>query len=856
MIESRIHEFEALSFHTSAELVAAVRSREAECVQILEAASRRYSKGMGLSVCAEWTSWRDAVVLQAAKTAGGVPEGIALIAVGGYGRGELSIQSDIDILLLYREGAPIERFAKAFLYPLWDLGYRLGSSTRTLDNVASHARGDETFLTSVFQTRFLAGDGKLYEQLSVVVKRLVKGGKKVFLKSKLEEAGLMVENAAGAVLQKEPNLKNHAGGLRSVHWMEWLNFAFHGRAGLAGLEETLPAIQYKRLWFAYDWILFLRNRLHFRTGRHEDQLYLEHQLELTHCFSFPGDDEERVKRLLRHYYHYALGIEFSLLWMMEDLANLQRRNWLSGLEIRWKPNEKFRIRNGCFEVAVSASPDPLFALQLLQEFSRGNYRVSYSFMHYLERSAREIQEKERYSHELADALIQLLSLPDSSRALSIMGLSGFLSRLIPPFGRIRHLAILNPYHAYTVDQHSVAAVSELESLFRHETVDRQSLKYLPFLELASKYTDRLWVLKIAILLHDAGKSLPGDHLKNGVEIARAYLKKLPIYRAYKEAILFLIQNHLLLSNVSRRHDVKDSQILFECSRVFFFAPFPEEYLDYLGLLTFSDIAATAPGRFSGYHSELLNRVVKGCHEILSGQGGHQPLAADGLCSEAKAFAEKIGSRYLSGHTMSEIERDYARIHSGDLSIEVEVFNDTVRVRLYSGDESGLFARMCGVLMVNGADIIRADIHTYEDRALDEFWISAIFGSELSQFNSSNHLKEWEASLLRDFKKYREDPAALKQRVGGLRARIRPLPGLFYREPRLKFTETALGTRLELKAADRPALLYDVASLLSDLGLVIRSAWIDTQGWDVHDVFEVEGMVNVESVHQFISVLSR
>lgn len=806
-------------------------------------------------------AYRDAEIDLVIRYTGGCPAGISVIAVGGYGRGELSPYSDIDILLLHRENAGIEAFAKDFLYVLWDMGYHLGCSTRTISNVREHAGKDETFLTSVFESRFLCGDRKLFFEMETAVKRLVKGMRKAYLKSKFGEIYGILEGSGNELLLKEPNLKKSPGGLRSVHLMEWLNFAFNGMKSFEGLKALLPDRMFRRLTIAHDFIMNMRNILHFIHGRQEDSLYLDQHQQVAAYLGMIGDEQAGMRRLMRHYYEKAEEIYLTLLFVLDEL-NSRLNGKIRSLHKKGRPF----VLNGRFYVPESLVPAVDQALDLLLEFSNGGYRMTYSLVHYLKRTSFELTDAERYSAENFHRLRLILETGRAYETLNQMKISGFLYRFIPLYSLIKHKVMYNPFHRFTVDQHSVETIGALETLVRSELDPVKDKKFIHFQDVASKYGSNNWVLKLALLLHDTGKALPGDHSRNGVEMATAYLKKQPLYRSYIQAIQFLIKNHLLLSMTVRRSDISSMDVLTELSRELFFTSFPEEYLDFLYLMTFADISATNPKNFTGYLSDMLTQVYFRVSGLMKKRekGDYRRKLIEEIAASSPGeelpgledFLNTLGEGYFLTKSPEEVLDDFRTLRTvkeGDHLVKVHLFNDYIKVKFFAPDRIGLFSFLCGILFLNGSDIAKAGIFTYRHTALDEFTITRVFGSEFTDKSKKEQLRIWKEDLEKLYQTYLSDKTGLETRIREFKKNIRRLDKVFAIEREVAFKKNGKDGHflLEISCTDRPALLYDVSRYLSENDADIASAVIDTSGWYVKDLFrlnlssnaDIEGLKN-------------
>ncbi len=807
-----------------------------------------WTKRKGRDISHLLSAVKDAVILKVIEFVGGVPQGISVLAVGGYGRDEMSPYSDIDILVIHEPRVDPKKFANALFYILWDLDYKLGNSVRTVKNIIEHSKEDITLLTALFETRLLAGTEKLRNEMYKDLYKALNSRKESYIREKLVEFHEISKKTAYAVLLKEPNLKENPGGLRSVHLSRWAYFAFFGEGGMEPLKKLLPSILYKKLATAYDYILYIRNMLHFIHRRKEDTLFIDYHQEVASHLGLKGDDYQKVMRMMHKIYNKAMDI-FLISSHALDLIYFNQKKGF-----KKKLTEHTYLQDNELFVQQDKPLSIMEALDLIQLCTENQYLYSYTLIDYLRRCANIIKPEDRKSREIFNRFLDIISLPNGYEALNLMKLSNFLYKYIKYFGRIRHFIIYNPFHKFTVDEHSLEAIWALERLTTHDynSFDREKVRDL--IPLAEKHKEALWIVKLALLFHDIGKAWPGEHTRNGVEIADLIFEDFPVSFRYRSLIKFLIKNHLLLTHITRRSDIQSQEVILDLVEKFTVTPYPQEYLDYLYLLTYSDVLATNPTNYTGYVAALLRQLYNRTREVLSNR---EALISDKdymekIISEAKNlsqtdgiedFIQSLGIRYASVNTAEEIIKDYLQIQKcrqGNVSISVSNFNEVLQVKIFSPDRLGLFAQLAGILLINGANIIRANIYTYQDSAFDVFFINDIFGANLTRENMQAELDSWVNRVQESVLKFLEDDPLLKERVKSLRDRVKPLPDIFLTEGAVNIThreghEYLLG----VSGSDRPGLLFDVCRYLSTHAMTIRSAIIDTIGWHIKDVFVVD-----------------
>jgi [protein-PII] uridylyltransferase len=830
------------------EKIKALSGNALECIKAKN--FEPWSMGKGFEISRKLTRFKDTVILKMIEYIGGVPEGVAVVAVGGYGRCELSPFSDVDILVLHREDITKLNSINALFYLLWDAGYKLGNSVRTIQNVTEHSAKDITFLTSVFESRILAGDKSLVDKMYKAIDGVLEKHREEYIRSEVDKFHSAFYSVGGSVLLKEPNLKESAGSLRSVHHAVWLNYAFNRNSGFASLKSVLPNRLYRRLFVAYDFILYLRNMVHFINGRGEDILIIEHHLKVAGFLRFRGDEVAMVKRLMRKVYDKTLDIFIISAFAIDTLyvAHFKKK-------IR-KINNNFYTLNKKFFVYDNVDYDIDTAIDALYLFAKGHYFPSHSLIDYVKQSARLIDNTHRTSKDLFNKFCKILSLERSFDAVNVMKLSDFLYRYIKELAGIRHFIIYNPFHKFTVDEHSLEGIRALEQLEYSDYSSFDIGKFFILKELMKKHKNAIWVLKLAVILHDAGKAYPGDHCKNGVEIARSVFSVIPLANRYKPLIEFIIENHLLLSHIIRRSDVNNTEIILDLSRKFIVAPYPHDYLDFLYLFTYADIHATNPGNFSGYIAMLLRELYEKTDMAMKGKisrAYEEKLYREKISNirdtvkddNIREFIGILGKNYVISESEDDIISDFRVCSNFPITnhyLEARNYNEFLKVKIFVPDRLGLFATLAGILLINGANIVKANIFTYHSTAFDVFYITEIFGTDLFKYNMKSELDVWLEGLERSLHRDIENIDVLEMRITNLKMRIRKVPDIFKKPASVIFRhkEDSLYS-VTVSGNDRPALIYDIARYFALHHIGIEGAIIDTIGWNIRDEFFVRAI---------------
>jgi [protein-PII] uridylyltransferase len=833
-IESFLKELEKMSLTLPRnEFIPNIKKLEAEVMETLKKETLgQWSPGKGLSISKLLSDWRDEVIQKVIAYLGGIKKELSICAVGGYGRAELSPFSDMDILVIQKKNKENTGFIEEFIRILWDIGYKLGNSVRTLEQIEKDSAEDLFFLTSLFEIRLIAGDTELFQHIGASIKKSLLKTKKSCLQTMIRETHFILRENADEILSKEPNLKSSAGGLRSVHMMEWINYAFYSQSGLKGLKTFFSPIEYKRLYYNYDFILFIRNMQHFTHGRKEDTFYIDQQMMASSYLCLNGPDQEtKMRKLMKKYYEKATEILISLIFVMDHFGSLflkKKKKVLVKNKFYLLGNQLFIQDN--LEISVTN------AFEAILLCAEKNYSYSYNLISYLKKSAGKTKTL-IYSYEIAVYLQKILSLPRSYYALNIMKISGLIYAYLTPLKPIKHYIIYNSFHQFTVDQHSIEAVKAIDDLFTIKIKNDASsdrAKFLLPMKIADLYSTHIWVVKLALLFHDAGKYYEGDHAKNGVEIAENFLKNYPIDFLFKKLILFLIEKHLLLSHIIRRSDIEDHHIMRDLAEELINSPFPREYMDLLFLITYADIYATNSKNYSGYLAELLNQVYMRASALIGQDEKIIPLKQE------------------KDKNLNKLKKE---ILEKGFQIEVSLFNEYLKAKISAPDQKGLFSIFCGVLLINGADIVRARIETFEGTAIDEFIITGIFGEDFSKHRMRDELLLWEKDLIKSLPYYLENPKKLDEKIQELKISIKKTNDAFKRQTVVEYKQLPDNrSTFEISCTDRPALLYNIAHYFAQNGLSIQKAVIDTAGWYVHDLFEVKDSLSSKELNLFLEDL--
>lgn len=783
----------------------------------------------------------------------------AVIAQGSYGRRELSPQSDLDILVIYPTTvtAYVETIAESLLYSLWDAGLQVGHAVRTIPECVELAKKDLTIKTAILDGRFICGSTELgadfSERVQAEVARTDTDG---FIAAKLRESADRHSRYGGSVFMLEPNVKEGQGGLRDLHTVLW---AAHVKRGILKLEQLAEAQivseeELAELLAANEFITRVRNSLHFLTHSKQDSLTFDRQEAIAARFGYQSDDRNTAADLfMRDYYRHAAVVARTSADIIERLSDASvRPGFIDRLVSR-------AVRDGVSIVGERLAAeerifreDPVNLLRVLHDAQRNDVTLSSETREAVRSSARLITPEIAASKEAIGAFFDILRWKDGVyRTLAEMNRLGVLGHLVPEFGRLFCMVQHDFYHVYTVDEHSLVGVRELEFL-RDGVFVQQS----PLLTQIMRECDRAEILYLAMMFHDLGKGYGGDHDERGALMVRDIGKRLGLHKDDRETLEFLVRHHLVMSMLAQSRDVEDDMLV---------ANFVKQVgnptnLRYLYLLTFADMKAVGPKVWSGWKdhllSELYMRSVDMFDKGLVTEADLRRRAkriklrvakratADAERARIETFLDKMPNSYLLS-TGDDAIYDHWRLYE---SLGRSLFRSGVEHHADRGfseftvctaDRPGIFLRIAGVLLAHGLSVIGARITTSAEKiVLDTFRIDHATGTAnpLDPEVWTHVRRSLEGVLdgsidvdilVADARRASERTIVAQKARRRVRTRVE-----IDNEVSKKYTV------LDLYASDRAGLLFTVASCIYHLGLRIHVAKITTHVDKVLDVFYV------------------
>jgi len=765
----------------------------------------------------------------------------AIIAIGGYGRGELNPHSDIDIMFLCRDDKDRQR-APEILYVLWDAGMDVGYSVRTVQECLSLARRDIKIRTSLLESRCIAGEPVLYDSfLRAMRSEIFYWKPSAFISEKIAERLATRQKYGGSIYLREPNIKECEGGLRDIHTALWIAFV-HFRVG--SLDELVEKAvvttgQYAVFLRSRNFLWRIRNEIHYLSGRKNDHLTFDLQESAAKDFKYRDSAHLlAVERFMKAYYLHARNIrEFSNMVAAAVLKKPVRR-WF---ERTWQLGP-FSLNGRTLFPASSAlcCEDPGLAMTAF-EIAQSRHAVFSDHLTSLVRGCR-IDDQVRRSPAVSSVFLSILNNPDSlSETLALMKDLRFLGRYLPEFRAIQALARHDYYHRYTVDEHILLAIRNLQALWSGSFPATSSLSD------AFKGLKKRWVLVLAVLLHDLGKAYRENHEHRGTELAKEILSRLSVAGEDRERILFLVENHLVMALLSQRRELSDRKVIADFSRTVR----DRENLAMLYLLTYADISAVNPTAWTQWKAALLQdlymrtlnyldakeQTVEGARARLIAASVRIRNAAEEHFSSEQidAFLVSMPEQYLlttSTHRVLDHMGMMKKLPEEKLVIRHRHYPERgyTELTVCAYDAYGMFYRTAGTIASKNLNILRAQVFTSKNGVMiDTFQITD------SQGSLYDYEEAWES-------------VRTELRAALMSGRRPPEPGLYTMPPFISpaITPTVefdndtseIFTIIDITARDRVGFLYQVAETLYCLNLDIGSAKIVTEGAKVMDSFYV------------------
>jgi len=786
-------------------------------------------------------------------------ERLTIMAVGGYGRGEMAPHSDVDIAFLtpIKNTPWCEQVIEAMLYFLWDLGLKIGHSSRSLDDMVRMAKGDLTIRTALLEGRYVWGDQDLYEEARQRFwKDVVSGTERQFVVEKLAEREERHKRMGDSRYVVEPNVKEGKGSLRDLHTLYWIGKYIHQVRNAselvgAGLLTRKEYLSFRR---AENFFWAVRCPLHTIPRRAEDRLTFDLQREVAARMNFadrPG--KSAVERFMQMFFLQAKVVGnltgVFLAQLDEQFAKKQPRGLLAGFRAKERKLKGYTVFGGRIQAPSDDwfEADPVRMIEIFVLADKEGLEIHPETMRLISRDAVLIKDEVRKSKRANDLFMDMLtSRNDPETTLRWFNEAGVFGRFVTEFGRVNAQMQFDMYHHYTVDEHTIRAIGLLARIEKGELREDHPLAH----DIVHKVRSRR-ALYASVLLHDIAKGRGGDHSVLGAAVAMKLCPRFGLDEEETELVSWLVRQHLLLSATAFKRDLSDAKTIADFIEVVQSL----DRLRQLTLLTIVDIRAVGPGTWNSWKRQLIAELYSATEERLrlghAEFGREKRVAAKkeaviALAPANKALVSEIGGKLGDAYWIAEpedvIAKNLAQIKAADdepLSILTEYYpaRGATLVTVIASDHPGLFYRIAGGIHLAGGNIIDARIHTTRSgRAVDNFLVQDPLGrpfmeaSQLARLNTSI-----ENALANRVK-------ILPQLVA--KPEVRPRADAFEVRPRVIFDNSASNrfTVVEVNSRDRPALLNRLAHALFESKLMVHSAHIATYGERAADTFYVTDLL--------------
>jgi [protein-PII] uridylyltransferase len=777
---------------------------------------------------------------------------LALVAVGGYGRGELHPCSDVDLLVLV--SAPLAEQDRASVEQLvsflWDIGLEVGHSVRTVAECAEESAADVGVMTTLMESRRLAGSEELVAAMRAALAPDRIWPVREFFEAKVREQQERRLKANDTAYNLEPNVKTGPGGLRDIQTIAWVAKRHFDAESLDDLvaHGFLTPSELRRLKQAQSFLWKVRFGLHVLTGRHEDRLLFDYQIKLAHSFGYEDASYTlAVEQLMQRYYRTIMDVTL----LNELLLQLFREAILTSNAPPQPLNPRFQVRSDYLEAVnedvFARAPSALLELFVLLQQNPQIRGVRAATIRAVARNLWLIDEEFRQNPRNHRLFLDILRAPRGvTHELRRMNDYGVLGRYIPAFGRVVGRMQYDLFHAYTVDAHTLFVVSNLRRLasseFDHE---------LPLVSPIMQQLPKPEIAYLGALFHDIAKGRGGDHSDLGAVDAEAFCLEQGLSRYDARLVAWLVRHHLLFSMTAQKRDIGDPQVINDFAR----QVGDEIHLDYLYVLTCADVRGTNPKLWNSWKTALFQDLYDRVKRALR-RGLETPVDQEELVRENQDHARvllrgaglppgsierawaRLPTAYFLRHAPAEISRHTRALASGEghadealVSVEPQSERGTTAVMIYAPHRRHGFARATAVLDQLGLNIVDADITPVGNGfSLDSYHVLEEDGSPIS---NAERRDEIEQALWRSLQRPEEAPLAVSRRAT--------------RQMRVFKTATQIAISvdernrrsvLELTAGDRPGLLCDVGKVLWEERVDLHAAKISTLGERAEDVFYV------------------
>jgi len=790
---------------------------------------------------------------------------IALVAIGGYGRGTLNPGSDIDLLFLLPRAStklakPVQELVQQILYPLWDVGFKVGHSCRSIPECIQEARADPQNFTALMDTRLIAGNKELYDDLvATFAKTCISKGQDAFVKLRRKDLRSRYEKSSHTVFLQEPNVKESCGGLRDYQNIHWVSRVKTGSESLQKLvdDRLITAATLREIDEAYDFLMRVRNQLHYHSGKSTDILTLQLQGVVATAFGYPQRSMlRRTEAFMRDYYRHTRHLYRHTTSLMETFEIQQETDAETGivsyLTFRKKKREEFDgfiAREGRIHPADQDifKDDPHRMMRLFQHCQQRNLKLTPQLRRLLASHWEDIDRPFRYlkaNRETFQAILERKG--EVANTLRKMHRIGFLGRYLPEFGALDCLVQHEFFHRYTADEHTLRCIDELDKLIGNTDPTLEVFRRI-FHQIVDPYA-----LYLALILHDTGRSENvREHIDGSAMLAIKLCSRLQIKGPRRALIMFLVDNHLTFWRTATTRNLEDPEVIAEFAAIMK----TTENLDALYLFTYCDTNGTAPGAWNGWKSTLMHNLHKATRSFLmeGREGFTRKLDSDrkALRSEVTSIMREDYHAEIRQHFDRTPAAAFAYREAPEVKSQIRAVRHFLRAEeegespnaycikwidqpdkgyseliLASRDRPLLLEKLCCALASEQINILSADLFTRtDDIVLNIFRVCTTNFEPISDEATRKRFTGTFTSIL-ESERY-EPETYLKRKTNFLKPRTETglsVPVRAYVSNDLHPTCTTV----EIQAQDRIGLLHDLFHTINEAGLDTAHARICTE----------------------------
>jgi [protein-PII] uridylyltransferase len=786
----------------------------------------------------------------------------SIVAVGGYGRGELAPFSDLDLLFLLPDNLnktqtkKTEEAIQFILYILWDLKYTVGHSTRTISDCIEKSKLDLTISTTLLEKRFITGNQEVFNSLKNKFKFFIKSTKTLkFVEAKLTESELRHNRFGGSRYVVEPNVKDGKGGLRDLHTLIWISKFAYKVDSISKLINIGSLSKNEAASFAeaQRFLLSVRCHLHYRALREDDRLAMDAQLDIAKIMNFKNTITQKdVERFMKRYFLATKAVgnltRIFCAAIETEFNKPLRLNFLSFKKREDVPPFDIELGRLFAKNKEVLLENPVNIIKLFNISHNKNIDIHPKTLRYLNSLRRSINHEVRHDFNANKLFLDILtSDKDSTRTLRLMNESNILGQFIPEFQKIVGLMQFDMYHSYTVDEHTIFTISNLYSLKNGEFKSFAPLASKVILEISSKKC-----LFVAMLLHDIAKGRKGDHSENGASIASVVCPRLGLSKEETKTVEWLILYHLLMSKTAFRYELGDEKVIIN----FIKKVKSVERLNLLLVLTVADIKGVGPEIWNDWKGSLITELYLKSFNMLQKdklkvkeviqtpkKSFETYLVENGLSNlDVKKYFSNYYNNYWEIFNLSKIINHYeifTKMHNDSKKFKVHIFDESklkaTELLVIAPDHHGLFSLISGLVAAAGYDVVNAKIITRSDGyALDTFFVQNRDRKPIIDEHSKKRLLK---TITRGLEGNFNIEKALNERWKEIPARFRAV-----KAPARVIIDNNMSDKysiLEIKCKNAPGVLYRITKVITSLGFQINTANVSTYGDRVVDIFYIK-----------------